>query len=201
MFCFDFERPNCLGKDLAAEYLVQYAKKFMDTYSNTEKGGSLRPFAAFVSFVDSHEDSLTLISYIDRMLVDLIQAAPESNTIIVFLSDHGLHYGPSFATSLGKQEQAEPMLYVKLPQKLSEQSGHILRNNAEYWATPFDVHETIFDIFFRSSHQQSDNRIGSSLLQPLPESRTECLLTPGIPEQYYKIDQIIQSVQGYIQLL
>jgi len=187
MFCFDFDRPNCLGKDLAAKYLVQYAKKFMDTYSNLKKGGTLRPFAAFVSFVDSHEDSLTLISYIDALLVDLIQAAPKSNTIIVFLSDHGLHYGPSFASKLGERERAEPMLYVKLPKKLSEQSGHVLRQNADYWTTPFDVYETISDIFFGSSHQHNDNRIGTSLLQLLPESRTECLLTPGIPEKYCKL--------------
>ena len=58
MFCFDFQRPNCLGDTLAVDHLLQYAKEFIQKYS--APGYEAQPWAALLSFIDSHEDSMAL---------------------------------------------------------------------------------------------------------------------------------------------
>ena len=63
MFCYSYDRPNCLGGSLMAEHAINYTQQFIDTYSNRAE-----PWAAFINFIDSHEDSSTLISYLDEIL-------------------------------------------------------------------------------------------------------------------------------------
>ena len=114
MMCFDFQRPNCLGGKRVAEHLVQYGTQFMSAYSKLEK-----PWAAFLHFIDSHEDTQTLEGTLDEILVQLffeiyktsyirlrkglkskIPSTVWNNTVIVLMSDHGrLHLVP--ALSLG----------------------------------------------------------------------------------------------------
>lgn len=90
MFCFSYDRPNCLGNSLAAEHLIDYTLQFMNTYNRHHSDSSGKPWAAFVSFIDSHEDSSTLISYLDSLLLKFLQdAIAMKNTMILFLSDHG----------------------------------------------------------------------------------------------------------------
>ena len=88
MFCYDFDRPNCLGKDLAALHLIQYAQQFMNNYNKNPALKNAQAWAAFLSFVDSHEDSLTLISYLDELLFWFLQTIDLSHTLVVFSSDH-----------------------------------------------------------------------------------------------------------------
>ena len=58
LFCWDFIRPNCLGATAAATHLTNYAFDFIKQYTN-------RPWAAFLSFIDSHEDTVRLILIYD----------------------------------------------------------------------------------------------------------------------------------------
>jgi hypothetical protein len=182
MFCFDYDRPNCLGKDMAAEHLVKYARQFMAAYGQTNEEGNIapQPWAAFLSFVDSHEDTMTLISYLDEMFVKFLQTIDLSNTVVIFSSDHGLHYGPSFLSN-GERERAEPILYMHMPPSIGFNHQSILQQNKAMWVTPFDVHETILDVTLQ---QRRNDHTGSSLLQPLPDHRKMCNETPGIPEHF-----------------
>ena len=84
MFCYSYDRPNCLGSKLAAEHLVDYTLKFIEKYDRN------KPWAAFVSFIDSHEDTSTLITYLDNLFVKFLQQViATQDTMILFLSDHG----------------------------------------------------------------------------------------------------------------
>jgi hypothetical protein len=183
MFCFDFDRPNCLGKDLMAKHVIDYAKKFIKLYDKSDEEGS-QPWAAFISFVDSHEDTLTLISYIDELLVEFLQKIDLSNTIVVFSSDHGLHYGPSFLSN-GEVERAQPILYLHVPQSLD--LSHNLKKNQFLYTTPFDVHETILDV--SALNHEYAGIIGNSLLKALPKTRESCKSTPGIPKKFCDLFQ------------
>ncbi|KAL7552327.1 hypothetical protein ACHAWF_015555 [Thalassiosira exigua] len=185
MFCFSYDRPNCLGGKLAAQHLADYARQFIETYHRRQSGKSshARPWAAFLSFLDSHEDSLTLVHYLDGILVDLLQDVPlkdEDNTMVVFLSDHGLHYGPSFASKSGEDERAQPLLWVRMPSFRAQKVKH-LRPNALKFATPYDVHETILDVLLQA---RSNNPLGMSLVKLLPESRSACNATKAIPPEF-----------------
>ena len=190
MFCFDFDRPNCLGRDLAANHLVNYAKQFMTAYSDflppsngdAPDEDEIQPWAAFLSFIDSHEDTMTVVSYLDGMFVEFLQSIDYDNTIVLLSSDHGLHYGPSFASN-GERERIEPILYMHFPESmLTMLDREALSNNKDSWVTPFDVHETILHAAIQKI--SNGGKLGSSLLNPLSNSRQSCEETTTIPSRY-----------------
>jgi len=192
MFCFDFDRPNCLGKDMAAKYLIKYASEFMKVYSRdhpVEGDWRSQPWAAFLSFVDSHEDTMTVISILDKLLFNLLNDINLSNTLVVFLSDHGLHYGPTFQSN-GERERAEPILYLHVPETQSEMHPRYnaaLRENSKLWTTPFDVHETIMNVMLQRETHSRSSYVGTSLIKKLPKSREMCTKTPGIPHRFCSV--------------
>lgn len=143
----------------------------MKTYNSDD-----RPWAGFVSFVDSHEDTLTLISYLDELMVNFLQTIDLTKTVVVFSSDHGLHYGPSFVAN-GEKERAEPILYMHSPEDITTTA----KRNLEMWVTPYDVHETILDIVLNRPHS---GKIGNSIRKPFPDAHRVCLEKPGIPPDY-----------------
>jgi hypothetical protein len=161
LFCFHFSRPNCVGQTPAAEHLLTHARQFIEVYS--EK----KPWAAFLSLIDSHEDSMTLAGIIDSPIERFLEWVPKnmsrkwlSNALVVVLSDHGLHYGPYFQSSAGEKERSEPVLYMRLPEELNNKFGDNLRENKDKWVTPFDVHETFLEALGSTRKEASS---GSSL--------------------------------------
>lgn len=188
MFCFSYDRPNCLGEELAPAHLVNYTLQFIATY-NGEKGktpATSKPWAAFISFIDSHEDTSTLISYLDTLLVDFLQAVIKTAgpTMIVFTSDHGLHYGPMLESKSGLVEQVQPLLMMRLPSFQKSERSH-MKQNADLFTTPFDVHETILDSLLQTS--TSSGTHGASLLKALPKERMKCNSTSDIPANFCAI--------------
>lgn len=171
-FCFSFDRPNCLGSKMAAEHLIEYTQQFIDAYE-----GISRPWAAFVSFVDSHEDTLTLASYLDGMLAEFVQSIPR-NTVVLFTSDHGLHYGPPFSARAGEVERSQPLLMMKMP---TFQKFNVLTKNADKYTTPFDAHETLSQALLG---ERGQTEYGLSLLDPLPAVRNDCTLVSSIPASF-----------------
>ena len=197
MFCFYYDRPNCLGGKLAAEHLLKYTRQFFATYNggNEKNSAYAKPWAAFLSFVDSHEDTLTLISYLDRLLVDFIQdIAMHSNTMIIFTSDHGLHYGPTFSSRSGELERAQPNLFIRMP---TFEKFNTLQRNAGMFTTAFDVHETILEVLLGRKHKQSSDLHGVSLAKPLPQIRSKCDTTSDIPSNFCRLfDGVQQSMKN-----
>ena len=175
MFCFAFERPNCLGDKLAASYLLNAADQFISAYSGDT------PWAAFLSFTDSHEDSMSLIQLLDDLLFDFISKIEVSNTLVIVQSDHGLHYGPYFQSAIGERERSQPVLSLRLPNSLDHYKVN-LESNTNSWTSPFDVYETIKDV---ASISYKDSRsIGSSLTKGLPKDRQKCSGAAGVPLEY-----------------
>lgn len=174
MFCFAFDRPNCLGSKMAASHLLESAKDFIDTYNDET------PWAAFLSFTDSHEDSMTLIELLDNLFYNFLSEINMSNTIVMVLSDHGLHYGPWFQSKVGERERAEPILFMSLPSTHNDLHS-IVAANSQRWTSPFDVHATLTDIVL---HNRTISNTGSSLVRRLPGSRSGCRGIDGVPSEY-----------------
>lgn len=162
-----------------AEHAINYTQQFIDTYSNRAE-----PWAAFINFIDSHEDSSTLISYLDEILLDFIQSIPLNNTLIVFTSDHGLHYGPTFASNSGEVERAMPQLSMRMPAFFQKPMRKTIQDNAKLFTTAFDAHKTIIDVLLEEKHNELP---GLSLVEPLPDSRKQCQSTDDIPSQFCPI--------------
>jgi hypothetical protein len=213
MFCFgDYQRPNCLGKRLAADHLLQYTEQFM-LATGPRGDESRQPWAAFVHFIDSHEDTLTMAGTIDQPLHDFIQAlharharrhartdldssplAPSSDEpIVVLLSDHGLHYGPYFNTPAGNREQAQPVLYMHVPTAQAQPKLH--KANLDALVTPYDVHRTVLDacgltrrregVTEGDTSTEGTEGYGRSLFEPIVNegSRRKCA-DAGVPQEY-----------------
>ena len=196
MFCFDFDRPNCLGPDPAASYLLRYGRQFIDAYGS-ESNGDQQPWAAFLHFVDSHEDTMTLSTSLDSLFAafirDLSESGKLSNALVMVLSDHGLHYGPYFQTLPGRRERTEPLLYLKAPPQIREsQYGRTLEANAALWTTPFDVHKTMIDLTV--GREEGDTT--ESLLMPLPNARESCRGATTIPERFCDFHDMFHAINS-----
>ena len=116
------------------------------------------------------------------MLVEFLHTIDLDTTVVLFSSDHGLHYGPSFSSN-GERERAEPILYLHIPPSNDGRGSQLsaLKKNQDLWVTPLDVHETVLDATLQ---RRRSNRLGTSLLQPLSDDRKDCSKTPGIPQRF-----------------
>ena len=176
MLCYDFSRPNCVGDVAAAKHLTMHVTQFIDAY--VRRGSK---WAAFASFIDSHEDTNVLAATLDDPIFDFVSDLHATHpkvfedTMIVLLSDHGLHYGSSLQTEEGRRDRASPVLFLKPP----GQSPPSFLENAGLWTSPFDVHATFQHLFFGRRTQ-----VGSSLLRPLPKDRTGCRGSSGVPDRF-----------------
>lgn len=172
LYCVDFARPNCVGGKHASEYLFNHAKDFIQTYSSSQT-----PWAAFLSLVDTHEDTMTLATVLDQylaeflkdMTTEMIASNTFKNTAVAVLSDHGLHYGPYFQSMEGERERSEPVLYMKIPETMVDfnSRNNYLQSNLLKWITPFDVHKTLLDIVndYPPENSPTVDSHGSSLIR------------------------------------
>jgi membrane-anchored protein YejM (alkaline phosphatase superfamily) len=59
-------------------------------------------------FVDSHEDMMVLSATLDQGLHNFLKTMESNghfeNSVVILVSDHGLHYGPNFPTRQGRRE-------------------------------------------------------------------------------------------------
>jgi hypothetical protein len=186
MNCFDFKRPNCIAGKAAASRLIEHAAQFIDAYEQDEG----RPWAAFLSFSDSREDTNVLSATLDDPLESLlatwrdVNPSDFDNAFIVILSHSGLTHGSYLQTRQGKEDRASPVLFVKPPlQFTNNEFDNALRMNADLWTTPFDVHATIRQVLFEEERgASSDRKLGSSLFTALPEKRRTCRGAKAIPQ-------------------
>jgi Protein of unknown function (DUF229) len=186
MMCFEFQRPNCIGGKPAAQHLLEYATHFIGAYTKLQ-----RPWASFLHLIDSDEDSMMMEGMLDDLLWNFILrvrdgAAPLSNvwdnTLIMLLSNTGIRHGNFLVTKQGLKERVQPMLFMRLPQKIATPSQReILHVNSNKYTTPFDVHATLLQ-FLLPDYVATDSLLGLTLLQQLPDSRSGCNTTSAIPE-------------------
>lgn len=183
MNCFDFQRPNCIGHEPAAEHLIRHVSQFINVYSKRE-----RKWAAFASFVDSHEDTMSLALSLDDQFHKFLSGLSGSildDTMILLVSDHGLHYGPFLQSRQGARERARPVLQMMLPRRFREdqKTMDILRSNAVLWTSPFDVYSTLRHVLLNDV-DGTNSQSSSSLLLPLGPERKSCSRTKAIPKRY-----------------
>ena len=148
---------------------------------------SLR-WAAFLHFIDTHEDTMVLSTMLDAKMSSFIERLAEiqvlDNTLVMLTSDHGLHYGPYFESRSGRREATEPLLYISVPPNIqTREKMEIFGANAAMWTTPFDVHETMVSLSI-SSEEIGRSRKGLSFFNPFPKERKSCAETTEIPSEY-----------------
>lgn len=71
-----------------------------------------------------------------------------SNTVVVFMSDHGIRWGSIRSTYQGQLEERLPFVVMALPKQFRQQYPKAFQNlktNVRRLTTPFDLHETLND--------------------------------------------------------
>lgn len=99
------------------------------------------------------------------------------NTVVFFISDHGIRWGDIRQTFQGRMEERLPFVIAILPKSFQEKYSIAYRNiklNSKRLTTPFDLHETLLDILTLSNtvdeHHRSNR--GISLFKEVSPHRT-----------------------------
>ena len=176
LFCYEHVRPGCLGGKRGAEHLLDYASHFIHHSQEVARS----PWASFLHFTDSHEDSMALAGVLDKPLSRFLLKATQlqNNTVILVMSDHGMHYGPYYQTYHGQREHRNPLLRMWFPKAVCGTGegcsafAHNVLANKDAVVTPFDVHATLQDLLGLEPHPGSKGRGASLVRTVIPASRS-----------------------------
>ncbi|KAG0414924.1 hypothetical protein HPB47_007911 [Ixodes persulcatus] len=172
-----FNRTNvdgayCIGPRIQFEMLLDYVAQFM-----IEMKG--RPFFSYTWICDISHDKLNRVGKADQPFFDFFQKLNNSGvlnqTVVVFLSDHGILFGDIRNTRIGKYEGRQPFSFVIFPQWFLASHPHVeqnLQRNQLRLSTTFDVHATLMELLDFSQQPRPQTKYGLSLFHEIPEART-----------------------------
>ena len=86
-----------------------------------------------------------------------------NNTILFFISDHGLRFGKITSTNIGYYEGRLPYHMIVFPKWFRKVYPTIWKNlqtNQERLTCPFDIHQTIKDILYQRFYEDDSPREG-----------------------------------------
>lgn len=177
--------PFCLSYKHGAEYVFDYMMDFVRRY----KGSPY--FGLFWVNSFSHDDA-NLAYIMDQKTSNYLKHLEEEEitgeSVIIFLSDHGLRFGAARQTKAGAIEENLPFLNIWIPPKLrSPDRLSNLRSNQNQLLNPYDLYHTIFDVLAMSGYEKLDNNYAAcsnctSIFNPILTRRT--CQEIGIPSEF-----------------
>ncbi|XP_012154403.2 uncharacterized protein LOC100875253 isoform X2 [Megachile rotundata] len=169
-----FGLKYCTGPESSFDRILDYAVEFARAFLG------LPYFGLFWTISASHENANGLSSMDDQLLDKMKTLEREgvlNDSMIVFLSDHGMRWGPIRSTFVGWYEERLPFLYLWLPEWFREELPDAypsLQTNQHRLASPFDLYQTLRQVL-ELSGGRADPSPGCpdchSLLEPLPRER------------------------------
>ncbi|EFA10542.1 hypothetical protein TcasGA2_TC012797 [Tribolium castaneum] len=140
----------CTGPETAGERVLNIAKDFSESFKDVAS------FSFFWTNTFSHND-LNLPSGMDRKIRDFLEDIAAKgvldNTIIFFLSDHGIRFGEIRYTHTGWLEERLPFIYISVPDRFKRQFPSEFRNletKRDHLTTPYDIYMTLQHILVLS---------------------------------------------------
>ncbi|XP_074028453.1 uncharacterized protein isoform X3 [Leptinotarsa decemlineata] len=142
----------CTGPESAGERIMNIAKEFSITFKNYPYFG----FFWMNSFSHNEINSPTgMDDKVKQLLEDVTRAGVTENSIIFFLSDHGMRFGDITLTTTGWLEQRLPFIYVSFPKWFQQnfpKEFEVFRSNSRKLTSPYDLHMTLKHILVLSGH-------------------------------------------------
>jgi len=188
----------CIGSRFQIQMVVEYTHKLMRRLRYFGQ----RHFTLSWGTSFSH-DYINEPQLADKYYFDLLQQTYQegllNDTILIFMSDHGLRFGSFLNTEQGQLEGLLPSLYFVIPEWFQERYPRAMRNfvvNQRRLMTAFDLHQTLNDLMDLRSmdpeYLETREKIlkttdakglrGISLFLPVPEDR-DCGAA-GVPEEF-----------------
>jgi hypothetical protein len=174
-------KKRCLYGKNTFEYVLDYGKKFWETYSNERK--FLR-----LAFQDAHEGTGEVVKYFDDHLFEFLKNFEENgwlnDTAIFFVSDHGnnmIGFYNIFNCEDFVLEKTLATLFMLLPKdKIDDKLDEIIRKNEQTLVTPYDIHNTLLEILNINKNSSKYSHHGDSFLERIPSMDRDC--------EKYKLD-------------
>ncbi|KAJ9587424.1 hypothetical protein L9F63_019054, partial [Diploptera punctata] len=130
----------CLGPVSTTENLLKYLTDFAYKFNNL-------PYFAFLWMNNlSHNNPNTLAAMDYRFLQffnEIEEAGTLNNTIVIFLSDHGMRFGKMRETVVGWYEERLPFIQIWIPKWFRRKYPNYYNNillNREKLTSPYDLH-------------------------------------------------------------
>ena len=166
-------RRRCLyGKD-TFEYVLEYGQKFWETYLNEKK--FLR-----LSFQDAHEGTLEVVKYLDKKLAEFLgffwHKKYLEDTAIFLVSDHGNNMIGFYNILQVEDYVLEKTLgtwLMILPKKINVDEKNI-EINQQRLVTPYDIHDTLLDMFGYKLNDKVYSRKGKSIFSEINGLERNC---------------------------
>ncbi|KAL3278183.1 hypothetical protein HHI36_013522 [Cryptolaemus montrouzieri] len=179
----DMNVIQCIGSRIGYKMIVQYLFDFVYRM----KSWNLPYFAFSWSSSLSH-DYVNKPRIGDEFYRNIFQTMFDKgffeNTVTIVMSDHGIRFGSFRETYQGRVEERLPFLFIRLPanfvRKYPRASSN-LKMNLRKLTTPFDLHETLYDLsipdnlnseFIEAGHRKSETKTGLSLFHQIKPTRT-----------------------------
>ncbi|RZB73460.1 uncharacterized protein BDFB_010973, partial [Asbolus verrucosus] len=144
------EMNYCTGPETAGERILNIAKDFAITFKDYSS------FAFFWMNTFSHNE-LNSPSGMDKkvkgFLEDIANSGVLENSIVIFLSDHGMRFGEIRYTPIGWLEERLPFIYISVPERFQKQFPNEYRNlenNRHQLTNPYDLYMTLQHILILS---------------------------------------------------
>lgn len=185
-------QKKCNNIRPSLEYHLDYTKRFITAYNKA----NIKYFGLFWESILTH-DTLNYDKKFDEYYLKHLKELKENNflndTVMFFMSDHGIRFGKILETYQGRMEERLPFFYVILPDWFKEKYPEIienLNNNSRSLTTPFDLHKTMQAIMDEDYSTDSEHERGISLFKNIPDNRT--CESSGIPEHFCTCKPLVE---------
>lgn len=140
----------CTGPETSGERILNIAKDFAITFKNHSNFG----FFWMNSFSHNEINSASgMDGKVRNFLRDITDAGVLENSLVVFLSDHGLRFGKIRYTRSGWLEERLPYIHISVPKWFQESyplAFANLQDNIGKLTTPYDLYMTLQDVLVMS---------------------------------------------------
>ncbi|XP_050306876.1 uncharacterized protein LOC126743706 isoform X2 [Anthonomus grandis grandis] len=175
----DFNCEQCVGGRRSYKLIVEYIKKF-----TMRMNLSKTPYFGFFWGNSLSHDYLNRPSMGDpdyhQLFKELNETGSLNNTVLIFMSDHGIRWGDIRKTYQGQMEERLPFVIMKFPEWFKQTYpaavGNFIKNTRRL-TTPFDLHETLkqlldVDQLLNVRKIMNEKSRGYSLFDEIPKQRT-----------------------------
>ncbi|XP_063977629.1 uncharacterized protein LOC135162754 isoform X2 [Diachasmimorpha longicaudata] len=169
-----FGTKYCSGPELEIDRVFDSAFSFAKTFVDFPY------FGFFWTNTVSHND-VNGVSTVDDHLLEMFKKFESSgvmnNTLVVFLSDHGMRWGEMRQTFVGRYEERLPFIYLKLPEWMRKNSDVVetLIQNEHRLTSPYDLYETFREVLGEAGGEANRSTgcpTCQSLFKPVPKVRS-----------------------------
>ena len=150
-----FGDKYCTGPEVTVERILDYAIEFAKTFIGL-------PYFGFFWMNSISHDTLNGLSSMDSHILSKLEHLERegvmNDSMIIFLSDHGMRYGEFRNTFIGWYEERLPFIYIWLPEWFREEDPEAyqaLTVNQNRLTSPYDLYETFRDILIRAGGESA----------------------------------------------